>query len=171
MEASNMSRTLIIATLQAATFIACNPCDPLAEARRIMANQTSVQDCGDVRDPSSRSEVAAIVACMTDAIAAQRPFRAHTPHPRGSSTEILGRTSAGRYEVQLVGAYVPRDSVVVDAVRCERGVDFNVSVQSEGATSSHIVATCRDSVVSPLPPQPRYAPPSSVPIGQICPVL
>jgi hypothetical protein len=72
--------------------------------------------------------------------------------------------------VQLLGENHP--NVFVTAGACPSPIEFFVTVQSEASTATTVVPGCNyGNGTMPLPPQPRYDPPNTVPIGQICPVL
>ena len=150
--------------------INCNPCSAPREAARILQGQDHVTECGELSPAAPRARVDEIIDCMERAVLEQHAFRASTTAPRGVSSIALGRSVAGRYEVQMIGSDYERS--FVDAHVCFGPPGF-YGFAAPQSTVSYFTWRCPEENMrtEPLPPQPAYNPPSSVPIGRICPVM
>lgn len=153
---------------------ACDPtCTMYVHSDKIMAGQSNVIDCGRHLVTDSAEVTDRFVACMNDAIRTDRPFRAepNVNHPgsRGTREMQLGRIGAMGYEVLSIGwSRAGQPNQAVSAMRCSAPTGF--TKQALGSIGWDVYLSCPEIEQrrGPLPPQPPYLPPQSVPSGYLC---
>lgn len=151
----------------------CDPnCNMYYHVDRIMEGQRGVIDCGrhSINDTAARAD--AVAECVNNAIQSDTPFRVepNMNFPGGPQMIVVGRQASVGYELIAV-AWVEANSTrqYVSANKCSRPGPYRKDPFGPGFLLRY---DCPEqNRMGPLPTQPPYNPPQSVPNGALCGVM